>query len=124
MEDGDGPVRFITARRIQAGEELFLDYGEDYDRSGYATAPATAPQNAEGDDGTAASMCAPRQCEITTAELQRVYKRTPSAKLVRICVQESIWYPTGYFAVIPPFQVFQVLLCEHVDVWPLFSDSS
>jgi SET domain-containing protein len=32
--DPDGLI-FVADREIMAGEELFIDYGRDYDRSGY-----------------------------------------------------------------------------------------
>lgn len=37
MVDGKGAadMLFVTTRDVAAGEELFLDYGTDYNRSGY-----------------------------------------------------------------------------------------
>ena len=36
-ETDEDDVYFITERDIQMGEELFLDYGQKYDRSGYGS---------------------------------------------------------------------------------------
>ena len=32
---GDAELLFVTARDIAAGEEILIDYGQHYDRSGY-----------------------------------------------------------------------------------------
>lgn len=40
--EGD-EVFFITDREVAAGEELYIDYGQDYDRSSYARADGCPP---------------------------------------------------------------------------------
>ena len=40
-EETDDSVRFLLERAVRAGEELFIDYGPFYDRSGYS--PLAAP---------------------------------------------------------------------------------
>ena len=41
IEDGAGPreILFVAAMDIAAGEEIFIDYGKLYDRSGYDLDP-------------------------------------------------------------------------------------